>query len=151
MSETLFNNTMSKIEKYGFTIIYTHNESTDYGYTIGMAQFGMPDMVLTGLGPDYVLELLEILGNHFIEKREMVVGEQVSEVFDMPIKLLPVAPTLDSSELFFQKHQFDEKVFHKSTDMVTVVYPDRNGKTLGEIGADKSWFDATAAFTAMLN
>lgn len=139
-----------KVAEQGFVVLYLLDSDLAYGYTVGLSQYGLPDIVLTGFSQENTLSFLNIVARYLVEKKQYALNSAIEGLFNMPVAFMPLKTEVDKDTYFCRKFEFDEN-HQRNTDLVTVVFGDAAGKLLGEKGCDNGWFDKTAAFSALVN
>lgn len=96
--EAFFQKTRSLIETHGFTIIATetHPEHTGhqtaYAYTVGLTAHGHPELLMVGLPPEMMQQLLHDMGKAVVDGRVYHHGERVEKIvktFSLGIVAVP--------------------------------------------------------------
>ena len=76
--------TLSKIQKYGWTIInvFRDDEIQQYSYTIGLFKnYGHPEITISGIKGEIASEILNIIGDNVKNgKKYLTKGEQYDDI-----------------------------------------------------------------------
>lgn len=147
---TLKNQIECKIERHGFTVISFPIDDGDaiLSHTIGLAQRGWPEMILSSLCPNKAVMIFhELVKKLSADKQTPSAGMIVTEALNFPIKIQPVsaynrAQYLKIATLRARVRCYEPVAssFIDCIPAVQVVWPDESGKYPGDKGYDESNF-----------
>lgn len=114
--------------------------SPPWAYTIGNTDRGMPEIVMTGLDPRLMHQLLNDAAEKRIdEEKPLVAGDFVSEIAGVPLRVDAVHPS--QIEGMMQQAVYREIRSgrnHRAITAVQLVWPDAKGIYPGEPGCTKA-------------
>ncbi|MGE2726058.1 DUF4262 domain-containing protein [Mycolicibacterium pulveris] len=63
------------IRKRGWAVQFVESDRTPFAYTIGLHAAGLPELLVTGLSPDWSMRLLNTVANYLIRERVPAPGD----------------------------------------------------------------------------
>jgi hypothetical protein len=126
--EKVFSTIQAKIKKHGFTCLYTENaDESSFGYTVGLSDFGLPDIILRRVKFDETLLILNTAAHYFISQKSTTIPcfQLVSGIFNVDVKF----KEMDNKDVHpcYIKTHYHEASGHES-GMVELFIPNPNGK-----------------------
>jgi len=79
-----------KIRKKGWTIQYVESDRRPYAYTIGLHDWDVPELLITGVSPPRALRLLDMVARKSVSGEVLVPGQQIT---------LPGGPLIETVEV----------------------------------------------------
>lgn len=79
-----------KVAEQGFVVLYLLDSDLAYGYTVGLSQYGLPDIVLTGFSQENTLRFLNIVARYLVEKKQYALNSAIEGLFNMPVMFMPL-------------------------------------------------------------
>jgi len=67
-----------KIRKKGWTVQYVESDRRPYAYTIGLHDWDVPELLMTGVSPQRALRLLDIVARRLVGGDVFAPGQQTS-------------------------------------------------------------------------
>ena len=67
-----------KIRKKGWTVQYVESDRRPYAYTIGLHDWDVPELLMTGVSPQRAVRLLNVVAGQFIGGEVLAPGQQIS-------------------------------------------------------------------------
>jgi hypothetical protein len=80
----------AKIRKNGWAVQYVESDRRPFAYTIGLHDWDVPELLMTGVSPQRALRLLDMVARRFVSGDVLAPGQQIS---------LPAGPLIEAVEV----------------------------------------------------
>jgi hypothetical protein len=80
-----------KIRKRGWTVQYVESDRRPYAYTIGLHDWNVPELLITGVSPQRALRLLDIGARRLLSGEVLTPGQQIPLADGPLIEIVEVA------------------------------------------------------------
>lgn len=67
----------AKMLEHGWTVQYVENDRTPYAYTIGLHDYGLPELLITGVSPHRAQRLLNSVARIAMQHAEPMPGDRI--------------------------------------------------------------------------
>lgn len=109
----------------GFSILSVHDEAGTFTYSVGFTEFGMPEVIICGLGSQIAARFLWDIYHAYQEGRRFPLDTPVDELANLPCVFKAI--TAESAREFCCQAVYWYEGEEKKPTFIQMVLPDREG------------------------
>jgi hypothetical protein len=126
------------IRKHGWMVQYVgpSTEQNRYAYTVGMGDYGLPDILVVGLPPRRSQIILNSVAEVFLMLRKAYVGDLYEIIRGYPIRPRRCTSTSAFVSLAGFSQIYDRHQQRRSKRGIQILLPDKKGRFAGQRAFD---------------